>query len=43
VTGEFATIAGLAEREGIAASYMTQVLRLTMLAPTVVKAIPGGR
>ena len=32
-SGEFATIAELAEREGIARSYMTRVLRLTLLAP----------
>jgi hypothetical protein len=32
-SGEFATIAELAEREGIAPSYMTRVLRLTLLAP----------
>ncbi len=38
-SGEFTTIAELAEREGIAPSYMTRVLRLTLLAPNVVKAI----
>lgn len=32
-SGEYATIAELAEREGIAPSYMTRVLRLTLLAP----------
>ena len=37
--GEFATIAELAEREGIAPSYMTRVLRLTLLAPDIVEAI----
>lgn len=31
--GEFTTIAELAEREGIAPSYMTRVMRLTLLAP----------
>jgi hypothetical protein len=31
-SGEFATVAELAEREGIAPSYMTRVLRLTLLA-----------
>jgi hypothetical protein len=35
-SGEFATIAELAEREGIAPSYMTRVLRLTLLAPDIV-------
>ena len=29
----------LAEREGIAPSYMTRVLRLTLLAPDIVEAI----
>lgn len=42
-SGEFATIAELAEREGIAPSYMTRVLRLTLLAPDVVQAILDGR
>ena len=42
-SGEFATIAELAEREGIAPSYMTRVLRLTLLAPDVVEAILDGR
>ena len=41
--GEFATIAELAEREGIASSYMTRVLRLTLLAPDIVAAILDGR
>jgi len=42
-SGEFATIAELAEREGIAQSYMTRVLRLTLLAPDTVEAILDGR
>lgn len=42
-TGEFATIADLAEREGIAPSYMTRVLRLTLLAPDIVEAILDGK
>lgn len=37
--GEFATIAELAERKGIASSYMTRVLRVTLLAPDIVEAI----
>ena len=41
--GEFATIAELAEREGIAPSYMTRVLRLTLLAPEIVEAILEGK
>ncbi|PWR02374.1 hypothetical protein DKT77_12620 [Meridianimarinicoccus roseus] len=40
--GESATIAELAEREGIAPSYMTRVLRLTLLAPGIVNAILDG-
>jgi hypothetical protein len=42
-SGEFATIAELAEREGIAPSYMTRVLRLTLLAPNFVEAILDGK
>ncbi|MEL6769395.1 MAG: hypothetical protein AAFP17_19625 [Pseudomonadota bacterium] len=41
-SGELATIAELAEREGIAPSYMTRVLRLTLLAPDIVEAILDG-
>lgn len=37
------TIAELAEREGIALSYMTRVLRLTLLAPDIVEAILDGQ
>ena len=42
-SGEFNTINELAEREGIAPSYMTRVLRLTLLAPDIVEAILGGK
>lgn len=42
-SGEFATIGELAEHEGIAPSYMTRVLRLTLLAPNVVEAILDGK
>ena len=42
-SGEFATIAELAEREGIAPSYMTRVLRLTLLSPDIVEAIMDGK
>ncbi|MGN6549289.1 MAG: hypothetical protein ACTHJ3_05285 [Pararhizobium sp.] len=41
--GEFATIAELAEREGIASSYMARVLRLTLLAPDIVETILDGK
>ena len=40
---ECATIGELAEREGIAPSYMTRVLRLTLLSPDIVEAILDGR
>jgi hypothetical protein len=42
-TGEFATIADLAEREGIAAPYLTRTMRLTQLAPDLVESILEGR
>jgi len=42
-SGECATIAELAERERIAPSYMTRVLRLTLLAPGIVEAILDGK
>jgi hypothetical protein len=42
-SAEFATIAELAEREGIAPSYMTRVLRLTLLSPDIVEAILDGK
>ena len=42
-SGEFTTIAELGEREGIAVSYLTRVLRLTLLAPDIVDAIVDGR
>ena len=41
-SGEFATITELAEREKIAPSYMTRVMRLTLLAPDIVEAILDG-
>ncbi|MBR26603.1 MAG: hypothetical protein CML46_06640 [Rhodobacteraceae bacterium] len=42
-SGEFANIAEMAEREGIAPSYMTRVLRLTLLAPDIIEAILEGK
>ena len=42
-SSEFATIGDLAAKEGIAASYMTRVMRLTLLAPEIVEAIVDGR
>ncbi|GHC61942.1 hypothetical protein [Neogemmobacter tilapiae] len=42
-SGEFATIGDLAAREGIAPSYMTRIMRLTLLPPEMVEAILDGR
>lgn len=42
-SGNFATIAELAKHENIAPSYMTRVLRLTLLAPELVEAILDGK
>ncbi len=42
-SGEFATVKELARHEGIASSYMTRVLRLTLLAPDIVEAILDGK
>ena len=36
-SGEFTTIAKLAEREGIAPSYVTRVLRFMLLVPDIVQ------
>lgn len=41
-SGDFATIAELAAREKIAPSYMTRILRLTLLGPSIVEAILNG-
>lgn len=42
-SGDFATIAELAERERIAVSYVTRILRLTLLAPDIIEAILDGK
>ena len=42
-SGEFATNSELADREKITLSYMTRVLRLTLLAPDIVEASLDGR
>ena len=42
-SGEFASIAELAATERINPSYLARVLRLTLLAPAVVKAALDGR
>jgi hypothetical protein len=41
-SGAFATIAELAEHEGIAFTYMARVLRLTLLSPKILEAILDG-
>ena len=42
-TGRYATITDLAAHEGIAPSYLTHILRLTLLAPYIVDTILEGR
>jgi len=42
-SGEFANVVDLARHEDIAVSYLTRVLRLTLLAPDIVEAILDGR
>ena len=42
-SGEFVTIAELAEREGIAAPYLTRTMRLSHLSPDLVEEILDGR
>jgi len=42
-SGEFTTIAELAQRERIAPSYMTRIQRLTLLAPDIIEAILDGK
>ena len=42
-SGEFTSISELAEREGIAFTYMARLMRLSLLAPEIVDAIMDGR
>ncbi len=42
-SGAFATIGDLADHEKIASSYLTRILRLTLLAPDIVEWIVEGR
>ena len=42
-TGEFSTIEEIADAENINASYVSRVLRMTLLAPEIVEAILAGR
>lgn len=41
-SGEFASISDLAEKEGIAFTYMARLLRLTLLSPEAVETIISG-
>ena len=41
-SGEFSSISELAEKEGIAFSYMARLMRLSLLAPEFVDAIMAG-
>ena len=41
--GEYATLAELADAERISRSYVSRLLRLTLLAPDIVEAILDGR
>ena len=42
-TGHFATIQEIAEAENINSSYISRVLRMTLLAPQIVEAILAGK
>jgi len=42
-SGQFATITELAKHENLALTYMTRVLRLSLLAPDIVEMILAGR
>jgi hypothetical protein len=42
-SGEYATIGDLAAHEKIAPSYVTRIMRLTLLAPEMVEGIVEGR
>lgn len=42
-TGDFATIEEIAEAENINPSYVSRVLRMTLLAPEIVEGILAGR
>ena len=42
-TGDYATIEEIAEAENINPSYVSRVLRMTLLAPEIVEAIMAGK
>lgn len=41
-SGRYATVRDLAKAEGINESYLSRILRLTLLAPTIIKSILEG-
>ncbi|WP_439527872.1 hypothetical protein [Pannonibacter sp.] len=41
--GDFATLTDLARHEGVTPSFVTRILRLTLLAPDLVEAILDGK
>jgi hypothetical protein len=43
VRGRVASVAALAEREGVTGSYVSRVLRLAFLSPEIIEAIMAGR
>ena len=42
-SGEYASAAGLAKAERVNDSYLSRILRLTLLAPEIIEAIVMGR
>ncbi len=42
-TGEYVTIEDIADAENINSSYVSRVLRMTLLAPEIVEAVLAGR
>jgi hypothetical protein len=42
-TGDYATVREIAEAEGVNASHVSRVLRLTLLAPEMVEGLVDGR
>jgi len=41
--GRYASVRELADGEGVRSSYVAETLRLTLLAPDIVEAIPNGQ
>jgi hypothetical protein len=42
-TGEYTTLEDMAKAKGVGKTYVSQILRLTLLAPAIVEAILDGR